>query len=272
MAQGGDTVSTFSFRKLGSDSDGGANKSSLPGDGNAGENSGFISPEIARATAGGASASGSEPAESTGGGGEPARRGRGRPKGSGTKSAASPAQAKQESSLNVNGIEKILYSLHAMGASLFAIPEMEITEDEARRISKAIAGVSDQYKVMIDPRRAAQIDLVRELGTIYGSRAVAYYLRKKAEKARPVNAAPQRAPQPQRAPAPPPPQPAMQPRETQPQRPPPPQGVDDTINDPLANIVTSPKPNGSVPVVSGDDAPMSADAFGFDPRNIKVMN
>lgn len=265
MEQGGNTGGTFSFRKLGSDSNGGPDKSSGAGDGNQNAPSGFIDPEIARATGGSLA---SEPGEPTGSapiGGTGTGRGRGRPKGSRNKPGPGPAEAKQESSLNVNGIEKILYSLHAMGASLFSIPELEITEDEARRISKAIAGVSDQYKVMIDPRRAAQIDLVRELGTIYGSRAIAFYLRKKAEQAKPINAAPQRAPAP-------PPAPSMAPRATVPARPAPPAGVDDTIKDPLAGAVFTPKANGSVPIVSEVDAPLNADFAGFDPRNIKVMN
>lgn len=263
MAQNGNTGASFTFRKLGSDGTGEPQKPFGAGDGNAEQVSGFIDPDLARATAGTGSLASEpgEPAGSAATGGEPAGRGRGRPKGSRNKPGPGPAQAKQESSLNVNGIEKILYSLHAMGASLFAIPELEITEDEARRISKAIAGVSDQYKVMIDPRRAAQIDLVRELGTIYGSRAIAFYLRKKAEGAKPINAMPQRAPAP-----------SMTPRETSPQRPAPPAGVDQTINDPLAHAVPVKKPNGSVPVVTGEDAPLAPDFAGFDPRNIKVMN
>lgn len=259
MEQGGNTGATFSFRKLGSDSNGEPKKSSGAGDGNSSQAGGFIDPDLARATAGGPSPGGSEPASSAGTGGEPTGRGRGRPRGS---KNARPSEVKQESSLNVNGIEKILYSLHAMGASLFAIPELEITEDEARRISKAIAGVSEQYKVMIDPRRAAQIDLVRELGTIYGSRAIAFYLRKKAENAKPINAAPQR----------PAPAPSMSPRENVPARPAPPGGVDTGINDPLAGGTHTKKPNGSAPVYTGEDAPLDPNFAGFDPRNIKVAH
>lgn len=226
----------FTFRKSGSDNEGGAEKSVGTGDGGKDAPTGFIDPQIARTTAGQdgpASASAQQgDATDTASPAEPARR-RGRPKGSTNKSKDESGQA---SSLNINGVEKILFSIHAVAAATFKIPELEITEDEAKRVSKAVAGVSDHYKVMLDPKTAAWIDLGREICVVYGTRAVSIYVRVKAEKHMPAKVAR--------------PQPAAQTRDPNP------------INDPM-------KMNGSGVKHETGEAKLPP---GFDPTNIKLAN
>lgn len=87
--------------------------------------------------------------------------------------------AGQEAPLNINGVEKILYSLHAFAS--IAVPELAIDEGEAKKLAKAIEGVTNEYKVTLDPKVAAYIDLATVCGIIYGPRAVALYMRKKKE-------------------------------------------------------------------------------------------
>lgn len=86
---------------------------------------------------------------------------------------------RKEAPLNINGVEKILYSLHAFGS--LVVPEMAIDESESKKLAKAIEGVTEQYKVTLDPKVAAYIDLATVCGMIYGPRAVAIYVRKSSE-------------------------------------------------------------------------------------------
>ena len=69
--------------------------------------------------------------------------------------------------------------MHAF-ASL-VVPELAIDEGESKKLAKAIEGVTDQYKVTLDPKVAAYIDLATVCGMIYGPRAVAFYVRKSSE-------------------------------------------------------------------------------------------
>lgn len=121
-----------------------------------------------------------------------------------------------------------------MGSALLHIPEIELDKDEAKKLALAIEGVNEQYKITLDPKKAAWIDLVQVAGVIYGPRAVSYYLRTKAEK-RPLNFT--RAPQPQRQTGP----------------------ID-------LNPMNAPDLNGST------KAPAGKLPEGFDPTNIKILN
>jgi hypothetical protein len=95
-----------------------------------------------------------------------------------TQSGEQP-NTRKEAPLNINGVEKILYSLHAFGS--LVVPEMAIDETESKKLAKAIEGVTEQYKVTLDPKVAAYIDLATVCGMIYGPRAVAIYVRKSTE-------------------------------------------------------------------------------------------
>lgn len=125
--------------------------------------------------------------------------------------SAEQSQAGSDAPLNINGVEKILYSIHSVTAALLKVPELEIDAKEAKELASAIEGVTDQYKLTLDPKTAAWIDLGRAVGVIYGPRCVSFYMRKKieAESRRPsatIHPIRPQAPQP----APPQPQPPQQ--------------------------------------------------------------
>lgn len=152
---------------------------------------GFVNPATARATSGSESGPGTA-AEQTPSSTEP-KRGRGRPKGS---TNARPTESSQESgvskSVNVNGIEKVLYNIHAFCGAMIA-PELALDEKEAKELANAIKGVNEQYKLTLDPKQAVWIDLMTTCGIIYGPRGLAIYLRVSSE-AKPV-ATPKPAPE-----------------------------------------------------------------------------
>ena len=125
-----------------------------------------------------------------------------------------------------------------MGSAILQVPELALDETEAKKLALAIEGVNEQYKIALDPKKAAWIDLVQVAGVIYGPRAVAFYIRKKAQ-ARPLQFHRQAGPvRPATAAAPP---------------------VDDNpITAPDLNTDKT-KQNGKMPQ-------------GFDPTNLKLMN
>src|SRR5262245_19869955 len=118
-------------------------------DGSGNGNAGFIDPVTARDTGATLSTSpaptderGSPPG-SVAGDGHPAnstKRPRGRPRKDGTapQSRAEPAKTAEPRNLNINGIDKVLFSVHAILAATVACPELAIDEKEAKDLGKAI--------------------------------------------------------------------------------------------------------------------------------------
>lgn len=274
MDKDGDTGNAFAFRKLGSDGNGGNEKSGNAGDGNSSAPIGFINPEIARTTTGNATPDPGAAPGPAASGPVPGKRGRHPATCTCPKCLAKRAGQKQESGIGVkiNVSQDILIFAHTIAASTFKLPELEITTDEAAQIATALENIDQRIAVQVDPRTKAIYDLCRVLGTVYGTRAIAIYMRKQAEKKNPQKPATPAAPAARPAPAPA--APVMAARETVPARPAPPAGEDQNgINDPLLHAVfqAPKKPNGG-PVIVSEDAPM-LDAFAqFDPTKIKVMN
>ena len=128
------------------------------------------------------------------------KRGRGRPRksesGSGSASGATregksgTGQAKRQTektpnavksgTIDVVGLEKILYSLHAM-ASAAIIPELALTEGEARELAEAVAGVNQFYSTVVDPKLLAWVGVITVAGKIYAPRFIAAGLRRSME-------------------------------------------------------------------------------------------
>jgi hypothetical protein len=71
--------------------------------------------------------------------------------------------------------------MHVMLASALAVPELELTEDEAHKIAVAGADVAKHYSVELDPKTVAWVQLGMVCGSIYGSRAVAIYFRRQTD-------------------------------------------------------------------------------------------
>ncbi len=90
-----------------------------------------------------------------------------------------PRQGKGASAqpLDLSGIQFALFGIHTMLASSLHVPELELTQGEAEQLSKAIANVAAYYPVAVDPKTMAWLGLITIAGSLYGSRAVAYYAR-----------------------------------------------------------------------------------------------
>lgn len=69
-----------------------------------------------------------------------------------------------------------------MGAMFFQVPELMLEEADAKKLADALAAVSEQYRIELDPKTAAWIDFARVTGMIYGPRTFNLYARKKGER------------------------------------------------------------------------------------------
>jgi hypothetical protein len=112
---------------------------------------------------------------------EPKRDGRGRPKGSGKHQQ----RAKTEETQDLTGL---LMSLHMMGATILATPELELDEKESSRLAKAVQRVNDEFGLpVLSPKQQALIGLGTTAISIYGSRIFAIRARLREEaKGKPV--------------------------------------------------------------------------------------
>ena len=109
--------------------------------------------------------------------GTPIKRKRGRPKGSGKGSS----QKTKTDQTSLDGIEAILLNLHMMGAAFLKVPELQLSPEEAEKLSEAIARVSALYDFGASEKTLAWVNLTMALGSVYGTRIFAYSLRMKAE-------------------------------------------------------------------------------------------
>lgn len=139
------------------------------GEGDAEQRRLFQSPDDAFGAAAGAQAGGAQ--------GATGKRKRGRPPGSGRKAG----QAKKTNSASLEGIEGMLLSIHLMGAAMLSVPELALTESEAKKMSQAIARVAELYDFGMSEKMLAWSNLMLCFGGIYGTRAFAYSNRMKAE-------------------------------------------------------------------------------------------
>lgn len=78
-------------------------------------------------------------------------------------------------------IEGLLVSLHWIVAGLIHAPELQLEAGEAKRLAASVQKVLDQYEVVAASKTVAWIELVANMGAIYGARAYAIHLRKQAE-------------------------------------------------------------------------------------------
>lgn len=111
---------------------------------------------------------GSQPDTSGSGAGEPRRRGR--PRGSSNARSAAPGK---KAALNVNAVEAILFSGHAMLAGIVQTPELMIGKDEAHDLAEAIAGVARHYDMDVPAKSLDWANLAMVVGRIEGTRVVA---------------------------------------------------------------------------------------------------
>jgi hypothetical protein len=105
---------------------------------------------------------------------------RGRPKGW-RKSVESPASETPKNL--IANIESLLLSVHFMGAKLLEVPELELDEEEAKKLADAIRRVAEFYPVALSPKKLAWAEFSFAMAGVYGPRVIAIY--KKAPKQQP---------------------------------------------------------------------------------------
>lgn len=116
---------------------------------------------------------------------------RGRKPGAGNSGASSGSRKNAGTSVSVNGIEKILLSLHMMGASALNTPELMLDDSEAKMLAEGIAGVQEFYSYAPSAETIAWANLIAASVAIYGPRAVTVYNnRQKQKKEKPARPAP----------------------------------------------------------------------------------
>jgi hypothetical protein len=70
-----------------------------------------------------------------------------------------------------------------MGATILNVPELAMSQPEAKNLSEAIARVASHYDIGASEKTLAWVNLAVVAGGLYGTRAYAYHLRLKAEAA-----------------------------------------------------------------------------------------
>jgi hypothetical protein len=106
---------------------------------------------------------------------------------------------KGKSTVNVSGVEKMLLGIHHILATTFATPEMDMNDAEAHAIADAWAEVSKYYPAFNpDPAHMALVNFSTVVCVSYGSKLMAWRMRKAAEKAQ---SPPRQRPAPQASPA-----------------------------------------------------------------------
>lgn len=115
--------------------------------------------------------------------GSPAAK-RGRKPGSGNsgpRTANAPSGRTKSAAKSSDGLERLLYSIHAMAAVKIA-PELMIDKAESQMLASAITAVQDHYGFDVGPEATLWINLVTALGTVYGPRVVTIMSRRKKER------------------------------------------------------------------------------------------
>lgn len=101
------------------------------------------------------------------------RKRRGRRPGSGTK--------KTSHAVNPDGIELILFNMHAMLAAALSEPLLALEQSEAKMLAEATAKVAEHYQFSAG-KYACWTNLAMVAGSIYGPRLFGAYLRKQSKK------------------------------------------------------------------------------------------
>jgi hypothetical protein len=95
-----------------------------------------------------------------------------------TKAAAAASAEKKASDLTA-----IILSMHMLAANITGIAEVELDEKEAKTLAEAVNRIEALYEVpVLSEKQLAWLNLCMVLGTVYGTRYVAYKVRRRKEK------------------------------------------------------------------------------------------
>lgn len=93
--------------------------------------------------------------------------------------------------LDLGSFKDILFSTHAMLASIASAPDLAIDEDEAEKLAKAIANVSRHYNVPTMAQETLDwIMLIQAGGAIYGPRIIAWRMDRMSRRVKPTPQSP----------------------------------------------------------------------------------
>lgn len=104
--------------------------------------------------------------------GEPIRKRRGRKPGSTNKNKNAP--------LDINGLEAILLSSHALLAGIVA-PQLKIDSDEAHQLATGISNVARHYDIGATEKTLDWCNLFMALGVVYGQRIMAIGMERRSK-------------------------------------------------------------------------------------------
>lgn len=110
--------------------------------------------------------------------GQPEKKRRGRKPGSTNKSSGSKAQ----SSLDVNGVEALLFSMHNLLATVSNTQELALDKTESKMLAEGVANVARHYDLGATQKSIDWANLIQCVGLIYGTRI--YAIRSRVQKER----------------------------------------------------------------------------------------
>ena len=115
----------------------------------------------------------------------PVKRRRGRQPGSKNRVSESVTQEVPNLVKTLASVEAMVFSLHLMGASALAVPELAMSREQSKDVADAIAEVAKHYNFGVDPKTIAWFNLSCVLGGHWvGAGIVAY--RRESSKPKPV--------------------------------------------------------------------------------------
>ena len=92
-----------------------------------------------------------------------------------------PRNSEKEASIRLEkiGLTDLLYSLHLMGANILNAPNLELDQEESKKLADAVQKVAGFYSVAFDPKKVAIVELAAVCGMIYGPRIMAWRIDRK---------------------------------------------------------------------------------------------
>ena len=117
----------------------------------------------------------------------PTGRIRRRPVGSGTRNTSGESRRGTASQATLS-LNNILFSAHIMLSAFLNVPQLQLEEEESKKLAEATTRVTEMYDVkVLSPEALAWINLAMVAGGIYGPRLVSYNIDRKAKRGpRPV--------------------------------------------------------------------------------------
>jgi len=94
----------------------------------------------------------------------------------------SGSSAQTGAKLSVTGVEKILLGIHAMLYGVTGIPDLAITQEEARELAEATANVARHYEAVLTDKQIDISALITVIFAVYGQKIFAVILAIKEKK------------------------------------------------------------------------------------------